>query len=522
MALGGQAELGGGALALELHLAVTPEQMPRLRRHPLFAAARPTRRRVAATYFDTPDLALHRRSLTLRVGKEGRRYVQTLTGANGELSIPPALVAWRTPVPSPAPDLSRLGAPEQLAEIDTSRLQPVFVSHRRRSTRTIHPGPATTVAVSCDEGQVETTAGHAFPVCELGLRLEAGAPEALYELARGLNETTALRIETRSEAERAYRLLPRDGVLEPVDAGFGTVELRRDLAAEDAFAAILRHALWHMLANDQAALGGDVEGVHQMRVALRRLRATFSLFRPMISDDHRVRANTELKWIASTLGAARNWDVLGEYLLPLARHFAADDGITALSRAIGESRRGAYAAVTQTITAPRYTDFVLRMLTWTESRGWRQQSVSEASVLLLAPIGDLAADLLDQCHHKARKLAKQFEYLAPDGRHKLRIAVKKLRYAIDSLQHLYRTKPVTRRLKRLGALQDDLGVINDITTMDGLLDELQATAASEELGRGSALLRGWYGRVMIERQGRLGDKIDRFLDMKPFWRETAA
>src|SRR5580692_10492232 len=109
MALEDHSDLGSSAAPdLELKLAVTPEQMRRLRHHPLVASAHPSRRSLARTYFDTPDLALHRRSLDLRVGKEGHRYVQTLTGSNGKASIPPTALAWQSPVPGAAPDLSRL------------------------------------------------------------------------------------------------------------------------------------------------------------------------------------------------------------------------------------------------------------------------------------------------------------------------------------------------------------------------------------------------------------------------------
>jgi triphosphatase len=524
MALVDQSDAGSAAAPdLELKLAVTPEQMRRLRHHPLVASARASRRALASTYFDTPDLALYRRSLALRVGKEGRRYVQTLIGANGKASVPPTSSEWRSPVPHAAPDLSRLAPHGQLGDIDPSRLQPVFVSRIRRSTRVIHPDDATTVEVSCDEGHIETPEGATLPVCELDLELKSGPPQALYELARALNEAAPLRIETRSKADRGYALLSGDKDRDASGRGFGKVELTPELPAEEALSAILRHALWHMLAHDQAALGGDEEGVHQMRVALRRLRATFSLFRPMIPEEQRLWATGEMKWIAAALGPARNWDVFAEHLQPLERHFPEMPGIAELSSAAQARRRSAYGLVQQTITAPRYTDFVLRMLTWTETRGWRQQTVSESSVHLLAPLGNLAADLLERRHRKARRLAKQFDQLTRAQRHKLRIAVKKLRYAADSLQELYRAKSVKRYLRRIGALQDDLGIVNDIATMDGLLEELQEGAGNgAAIRNGTAAVKGWYGHVMAAGEAKLGKRLERFIDMKVFWRGAGA
>jgi triphosphatase len=522
MTLETQSEVGGEtAPDLELKLTVTPEQMRRLRHHPLVASGQASRRSVARTYFDTPDLALRQRSLALRVSKEGRRYVQTLTGGNGKTRVPPAPATWQSPVPGAAPDLALLGNSAVFGDIDASRLQPVFVSRIRRSTRVIHPDEATTVEVSCDEGHIETAEGVTLPVCELDLELKVGPPQALYELARALNEAAPLRIETRSKADRGYALLSDDDAGDPRLRGFGKVALSPELPAEEALSAILRHALWHMLAHDESALGGQAEGVHQMRVALRRLRATFSLFRPMIPEEQRLWATGELKWVASALGPARNWDVFAEHLEPLERHFPKTRGITLLSRAARERRRAAYGLVQQTITAPRYTDFVLRMLTWTEMRGWRQQAVSEASVHLLAPLGNLAAELLERRHRKARRLARRFVELDAQQRHELRIAFKKLRYAADSLQELYRPKAVKRYIRRIAALQDDLGIVNDIATMDGLLETLQESAGAQEaIGHGAALVQGWYGHVMAGCDDGLGKKLERFIDMKVFWSEA--
>jgi triphosphatase len=524
MALDEQSDVRSGAAPdLTLKLAVTPEQMRRLKHHPLVATARPSRHSLARTYFDTPDLALHRRSLALGVGKEGRRYIQRLTGVNGKAIVPPVSSEWQSAVPGAAPDLSRLGHHEVVGDIDASQLHPVFMSRIRRSTRVIRPDDATTVEVSCDEGHIETADGATLPICELDLELKAGPPQALYELARALNEAMPLRILTRSNADRGYALLSGEKDEDATGGGFGKVELAPELPAEDGLSAILRHALWHMLAHDQAALDGEAEGVHQMRVALRRLRATFSLFRPMIPEEQRLWATGEMKWIASALGPARNWDVFADHLGPLERHFPEAAGIAELSRRAQESRRAAYGLVQQTIATRRYTDVVLRLLTWTETRGWRQQAVSETSVDLLAPLGELAAELLERRHRKARRLARHFEALTPEERHGLRIAIKKLRYAVDSLQELYRPKAVRRYLRRLAGLQDDLGIVNDIATMDKLLEELQKMRGNgEALRHGAALMQGWYGHVMAACEAKLGKKLDRFIEMKAFWRRAGA
>jgi CHAD domain-containing protein len=82
---------------------------------------------------------------------------------------------------------------------------------------------------------------------------------------------------------------------------------------------------------------------------------------------------------------------------------------------------------------------------------------------------------------------------------------------------------VKRYVRRLGELQDDLGIVNDIATMDGLLEQLQDSAGhGEAVGQGAALMQGWYGHVMAACEAELGKKLDRFIAMKVFWRGDGA
>ncbi|HYM04893.1 MAG TPA: CHAD domain-containing protein [Stellaceae bacterium] len=513
-------EAAGPASEVELKFAIAPQELRRLGRHPLLAGPPLTRRAIASTYFDTPDLALRRKSLALRVRKEGRRYVQTLKTAGKSTVANVTRSEWQSPVATALPDLSLPEMQDRLADLDGATLKPVFTSRIRRSSRIIMPDAATKIEVSYDHGTIETSDGTKLPVCELELELKEGPSQALFDVARALNRAASLRLETRSKAERGYGLLDgRNGDASWTTATRGRVELSRDMAVEDALAAIVRHCLQHMLANDDAALNNAAEGVHQMRVALRRLRATFSLFKGMIPEAQQRWATGEMRRIASALGEARNWDVLAEHLAPIEAEFPDDRGVAALSRKVTAKRRAAYELMRETVASSGYTEFALRMMTWIETRGWRDQAISEASAPLLAPLGDMADHLLERRHRKARKLAKRFDDLDADGRHQLRIALKKLRYAADSLQRVYDPKPVRRHLRRLSALQDDLGLLNDIATMDRLIHELDETSdAAEGWRRGAAVLQGWYGHVLAQSTPYLGKRIARFLKARPFWR----
>ncbi|HZB91471.1 MAG TPA: CHAD domain-containing protein [Stellaceae bacterium] len=499
---------------LELKFDLSAAELRRLLRHPLLAGARRRNRLVASTYFDTPELALRDRALSLRIRRDGRHYVQTLKATGDTTAAPVEREKIQAPLTQAAPDLSRPELRERLDGLDAAELQPVFVSRIRRSTRLVHLESGAVVELAYDRGDIETPAGTSLPVCELELELKEGDSGSLFELARALNRSLPLHLEPLSKAARGYALLRGDDV----DAARrqAKLRLRPDMPIDGAFAAIVENGLHHMIANDRAARRGEVEGVHQMRVALRRLRAMFKLFKAVISEDQRAHAVGEMKWISGTLGTTRNWDVFGEYVAEVAAAFPGDAALQALIAAAAERQKRGHAAVQEAIASARYTDFVLQMLGELAHQR-RAARPASTSLLLAAPIRQLASTLLDRRYRKARKLAKKFASLDAAQRHRFRIALKELRYAVDALSGLYERKAAKRQLVRLAALQDDLGLLNDVVTMERLLTELETAPEGEPLKQGAALVRGWFGRAAAEHEAKLDKRVARFLKAKPFW-----
>ena len=102
----------------------------------------------------------------------------------------------------------------------------------------------------------------------------------------------------------------------------------------------MRNCLSHTVLNEAAALKGeDPEGIHQMRVALRRLRSALGLFRDLMPADQYEFLASEVKWLAGELGNARNWDVfLADLLAPVEEALERDKPTEALHRAALASR----------------------------------------------------------------------------------------------------------------------------------------------------------------------------------------
>src|SRR5262249_14932028 len=143
-----------------------------------------------------------------------------------------------------------------------------------------------------DEGSIDA-GGRSAPVSEIELEVEQGRPSAAFEFARALERVAPLILAAKSKAERGYDLLTdkRSGA-----AKAAAVALATNMTVEQAFRAIGRECLRQVVANRPAVERGDPEGVHQMRVGLRRLRAAISIFTDVVNDSRIGRIKAELKW----------------------------------------------------------------------------------------------------------------------------------------------------------------------------------------------------------------------------------
>ena len=93
-----------------------------------------------------------------------------------------------------------------------------------------------------------------------------------------------------------------------------------DKAVEAALERIGRRCLTHLLSNEQAALAGEPEGIHQMRVAVRRLRSALSALKRPLQKKHYRWASEELRWLAHTLAPVRNLDIFAACLVHPVTH----------------------------------------------------------------------------------------------------------------------------------------------------------------------------------------------------------
>lgn len=472
-------------------------------------------------YFDTTDHRLRAEGLAFRVRSAAGNYRQTLKAGDDAHGALLSRDEWETPLQDdrPRPDVLPKKALRLLSKAKRDgELLEVFKTRIRRRTRQLvvtGPSEPSTIEAALDLGDIETTAG-SLPVAEIELELLDGHPEALYQLALDLQELTPLRLETRSKSSRAFDALtnqpPRWYKAKPL-----TLTPADDV--NDAMAAIFVSCFDQWLANQAAAFDGqDPEGVHQMRVGLRRLRSAFSVFRKLIPKG-------QLDWLRSNarqtigfLGPARDWDVFHSDLLsPVIAAYPDDRTLQALQNRVNARRRSNYRTVRKRLQDGDYTRFALDFGRWLEQRAWVKEQDAKQVEQGAMPIDAFIAKLLGKRHNKALALGENFADLPTSERHELRIALKKLRYAIEFFSTLFDSSAVKPFLVSLKTLQDDLGHMNDVAVAETLLDGLMARQGKVDIDRAAGMVIGWHARGLADLEPQLCAHWSGFAERQAFW-----
>jgi inorganic triphosphatase YgiF len=372
--------------------------------------------------------------------------------------------------------------------------------------------------VALDEGQVRAGQRSA-PISELELELKRGKTGDIFQLAHEMGKLAPATLSLKSKSERRYDLIEN----KPAKAvGAEKIMLQRGINTTDAFRIIGRSILRHIAGNETAVRRSDSEGVHQISVGLRRLRAAISLFAKLRGDQETERVKSELKWLTSELAPARDLDVyMRNEIEPLRRDAPTRRGMKELTSALTLRRAAAFGKAKAAVESPRYRSFLLDTLQWLENGDWAKHPRFYGH----RPIERFAADILARRTKRTMKKAKKIRQLDTRRRHKLRIAAKKLRYASDFFGHLFAGRKAEKRLAifkaRLTDLQDCLGALNDIKVHQNLAPKLAPGKLRAKAPRAQTFAAGVvYGREQSEIEPLLNaaDKDARkFLHARPFW-----
>jgi triphosphatase len=473
-----------------------------------------TRRHFRAVYYDTPGWTLRRNGLSLRVRQSGARFVQTVKAEAGD--DPLRRGEWEASVPSIAPDIA-LAMPfipaKIRSDLERQELEAVFSSDIHRHQRLIDL-PSGSVEVAFDRGLLKA-GGRSTAVSEIELELKGGSTNAIYELALRLAEHGPVRPSIYSKSARGFDL-----AADKPPAARKPRKLRLDpsISLDDAFATILRSCLRHLLQSLPAAEDGrNPEGIHQLRVSLRRLRSALHLMRSAGVSSRLGFLRSEAGWLAQDLAAAREWDIFqGETLPAVAKGCSSIAGFDALEDVAERHQSAAHQKARLALIDRRCACFVIGLGGWVETRGWRSDVAPECLGQLAEPANNFAQRILSDQYAKVLKRGRNLKSLTVEDRHRLRLAVKKLRYVADFLLPLYgQGKSARRFYDRVADLQEELGCYNDMATTTSLLREFGAE--SYEVGIAVAAIAGWQAHAMVGAEPRVRGAWRDFAKTKTLW-----
>jgi triphosphatase len=503
---------------IELKLLAPQGILEKLRDMPVIvqhARNRGVVRRLETVYYDTPERALFQRGMSLRVRRNGKHFIQTLK-LLPDIGRPLARRQWETPVDGITPDLARLPAAEigdPVTMLAPDALVPAFATKIRRHARRLDL-PDASVEIVFDEGTIEAGTRREV-LSEIELELKSGNAGVLFDLGMQLLDAAPLQVGTRSKAERGYALA--FGVVQPA-AKAEPVSISTEHAVDDVI-ALLVSACWHHHLNNHAVAkeGSDPEGVHQMRVALRRLRTICALFRRDIPSPSFQAINSEAGWLMLQLGPTRDWDVFAGTTVSRMAATTPEVDLGGLREAVERQRKSSFSELQAVLADPRYSRFLLSLGHWIERRGWRNEINSDALAVLSQPMATLADKILARLHRKTLKRGAHFRQLKTDAQHDLRIDLKKLRYAAEFFLPLYATHaPAKRYVARLARLQNSLGRARDIASSRALLDAIRRDdRAALHLAIGT--VTGWQARDQIAVAKTLRRRWRRFKATPAFW-----
>lgn len=213
--------------------------------------------------------------------------------------------------------------------------------------------------------------------------------------------------------------------------------------------------------------------MHQMRVAVRRARSAIAVFKHGLACADVIAADRDLKALGTVLGPVRDWDVCVTETLPqVTAAFPDDARLRRLTVAAQRQREACHIGLRACLAAPSFRQLGIGLAWLCVSEAWHATLSPEEQTASAMPPADFAAHVLQHRWKKVSAAGKAIKTLDVPSLHALRLRAKRARYAMEIFRPSEHGKPAQRLIKRLSALQDHLGTLNDGAVAAGLLETL--------------------------------------------------
>lgn len=473
-------------MELEFKLRLPPTAVAALLADPLLASSKSTRKRLDNIYLDTPAFELARASISLRLRKDGRQWLQTVKSGGSALAGLHQREELEFAVPRQALDWAALADTsfaKQLAPFK-STLAAQFRTRFERQLWLLRGPTGAEIEVAIDQGNI-LAGGQQQSLCEVELELKSGPVDDLFAVALTLTARHPLVLDNRSKAQRGNALARRLPLAPPVKAS--DLVLPKGAGAQAIAHAAMANCLAQWQDNQDGYLAQTIDAntnhhseyLHQLRVGVRRLRvACDPLARGATWQTNTLSAlKKPLRHLGQQLGAARDWDVFTEETWPPL--------IATLS----------HPAVRMALQEEVHLQRSLAHLQAQAALRGRaaQQVLLQLGRCLSQPPADATkpTELYKQLDHYAQELhqgVRDLQRLQPEALHGLRITAKKMRYLTEFIASRQTEADFEPWLKWLKKVQAVLGAHNDRTIADIRITEL-CRAIPTPLGKVRRTLR---------------------------------
>jgi len=465
----------------------------------LEVVARPTRR-LTDTYMDTTDWRVGRSGFSLRMRQRAGHRQVTLKDMS-----PAAAAGLRRRVEITealgADGLDALGDGGPVgrrlhALVGTRHLEPVIEVRTRRRPFDLRVAHESVAEIALDESVISVSdGGRPVRLRRVEVEVSPAWVETLGPLVERLRTDCGLQPATLSKFEAG---LLAAGLRMPAPPDLGSTAMTPSPTVGDVAYAVLRRNVGAMLAHEPGTrLGEDVEELHDMRVATRRLRAALAMFAealPVRAQHFRV----ELGWLADALGGVRDLDVQLERLAGWTAEVPEEDraSLDELAALLEGERDRARETLLAALESRRYERLVSGLTTLL------RQGPSRRSGVAMTPAAIAVPGLVQARHAAAVKAARRARRsgIATDF-HRLRIRGKRLRYALEFVSEVYDGQTV-RYVRKVVALQDALGLMQDAQVAAARLHAL-ATARDSTLSATTVFTMGGIAERYREESERL-------------------
>ncbi len=498
--------LNGDRRLIELELSLPPDdaaRLPRLRRLAALKVGRARNQPIRIVWHDTPaaDLLSQGRAVAEQRGQWRLEQV----GPNGR--------EW--PLGAPSPVLAEAASAAALDNPPAAALMPVAAFEGRAiALDLLREGEA--VSLRLLDGVMR------------GVTAERRA--ARLRMAGDAGTVTALALDLAGEFDVAIpcnalasETIAAARAVRPAARRLGPASLPPDLSVAASFAHVTGHladVMLHWGALIAAPPISDqpraLEPVHQMRVAMRRLRSAMSQFPAAAEAPLLGEARRGLKALAGVLGPARDWDVFcSETGLAVGEAFTPEAQVARLLAAAERRRSEHYRTLCSFLEGAEYRRLMIRLAALAIPESWTAAADPEQAGTLDQPLPDFAAAALGKRLKRLLRAGEAIDHLDPAALHEIRLLGKRMRYAAELFSSLWPGKGPRRFIRRLTAVQESLGVLNDGAVAAQLMAELGGAGAERAFAVG--IVRGFVAGRGAAHRREIARAWNRFRQITPFW-----